>query len=227
MSDAPPNLSRSVEDYLKAIYVLSEQGEPATTSNIAARLSVQPASVTGMVKRLAESGYIRYQPYRGAHLTAVGTREALRILRRHRLLETYLVERLGFTWDDVHEEAERLEHAASDELIERMAAALGHPAHDPHGAPIPTPGGEIEAVDYSTLAEVPSGEVVEIQAVQDDDSERLRYLESQGLLPGTRLSVEARAPFDGPLTIRLGVAGGESQVVGLELARMIYVTAAD
>ena len=138
----PPSkgaLSRSVEDYLKAIYSLTERGGVASTSDLASHLGVQPASVTGMAKRLAESGWARHEPYRGVQLTEDGRLVALRILRRHRILETYLLERLGYTWDDVHDEAERLEHAVSDRLIDRMAEALGDPTHDPHGAPIPTP----------------------------------------------------------------------------------------
>ena len=147
MADETSGLSRSVEDYLKAIYSLGESGEAASNSAIADALEVQPASVTGMVKRLAESGYLEHVPYRGVKLTGEGTREALRILRRHRILETYLTERLGYRWERVHQEAERLEHAASEELIERMAAALENPSHDPHGAPIPTSSGEIGATD--------------------------------------------------------------------------------
>ena len=123
MLDGPRGLSRSVEDYLKAIYSLSEFGRAASTSDVAEALDVQPASVSGMIKRLAESGYVEHLRYRGVRLSAAGTREALRIIRRHRVLETYLARRLGFSWDVVHEEAERLEHAASDELIDRMAAA--------------------------------------------------------------------------------------------------------
>jgi DtxR family Mn-dependent transcriptional regulator len=143
MSAGP--LSRSVEDYLKAIYGLCESGDAASTSAIADALDIQPASVTGMVKRLAESGLLEHVPYRGVRLTSSGTREALRVLRRHRILETYLCERLGFSWEDVHGEAERLEHAASDVLIEKMAAALEFPSHDPHGAPIPTRTGPVAA----------------------------------------------------------------------------------
>lgn len=223
MTDDAPNLSTSVEDYLKVVYALTEQGEAATTSNLAERLGVQPASVTGMVKRLAETGYLEHVPYRGVHLTREGTREALRIIRRHRILEAYLVARLGYSWDDVHEEAERLEHGASDELIDRMAAAMEDPRHDPHGAPIPTRAGEIESTSYVTLADVPEGKSVEIRAVRDDDPERLRYMEARGLLPGTRLSVEERAPFNGPLRVRIVSPEGGAQVVGLNLARKIFV----
>jgi DtxR family transcriptional regulator, Mn-dependent transcriptional regulator len=227
MPPDPPALSRSVEDYLKAIYSLSEQGEPASTSDIAEALDIQPASVSGMVKRLAESGFVEHVPYRGVHLTAQGAREALRIIRRHRILETYLSQRLGYTWDDVHEEAERLEHAASDDLIDRMAAALENPRHDPHGAPIPSRTGDVEVRDHPTLAEVEVGDRVLIRAVRDEDSERLRYMAARGLMPGVLLAVEARAPFNGPLTVRVEGEKGGLQTVGHDLARRIWVSAAE
>ncbi|MEX1257657.1 MAG: metal-dependent transcriptional regulator [Gemmatimonadota bacterium] len=225
--DEGPSLSRSVEDYLKAIYALSESGAAASTSEIAAALEVQPASVSGMIKRLAEFGYVEHAPYRGVHLTPEGSREALRIIRRHRILETYLSQRLGFSWDDVHQEAERLEHAASDALIERMAAALEHPRHDPHGAPIPTPSGDVEATDHPNLADVAVGSRVQIRAVQDEDSDRLRYLEARGLLPGVLLSIDARAPFNGPITVRVGGRRGTLQTIGHDLARRIRVAVAE
>ena len=223
MVDPARGLSRSVEDYLKAVFSLTERGEPASTTALAQLLEIQPASVTGMVKRLAESGLVEHVPYRGVHLTSLGAREALRIVRRHRILETYLVDRLGYAWEDVHDEAERLEHAVSDDLIDRMAHALEHPSHDPHGAPIPTPGGEIEAVDFTSLADTPVGEEVHIRAVDDEDSERLRYMEERGLVPGVRLLVEQRQPFDGPVTILVGGAEGRPEVVGSDLARRIFV----
>jgi DtxR family Mn-dependent transcriptional regulator len=221
------SLSRSVEDYLKVVFNLTERGEAASTSAIADALEVQPASVTGMVKRLAESGLLEHLPYRGVRLTDLGSREALRVIRRHRILETYLAERLGYSWDDVHDEAERLEHAASDQLIERMANALQYPSHDPHGAPIPTSAGEIEAPSFATLADAQKGDQLSIRAVQDEDSERLRYLEARGLKPGVRISVEDRAPFGGPVTVRVGGPDGASQVVGQDLARRIFVSNRD
>lgn len=223
----PRSLSRSVEDYLKAIFNLTERGDAASTSAIADALEVQPASVTGMVKRLAESGLLEHLPYRGVRLTDLGSREALRVIRRHRILETYLSERLGYSWDDVHDEAERLEHAASDQLIERMATSLEDPSHDPHGAPIPTSAGEIEPTDFATLADAQRGDEVDIRAVQDEDAERLRYLEARGLKPGVTLSVEERAPYGGPLTVRVGGPEGQSQVVGQDLARRIFVAPRD
>jgi DtxR family Mn-dependent transcriptional regulator len=217
------SLSRSVEDYLKAVFNLTERGDAASTSAIADALEVQPASVTGMIKRLAETGLLEHLPYKGVRLTDQGSREALRVIRRHRILETYLAERLGYSWDDVHDEAERLEHAASDELIERMATALEDPSHDPHGAPIPTSAGTIEATDFATLADVPRGDEVDIRAVQDEDAERLRYMEARGLKPGVRVCVEERAPYGGPLTVRVGGPDGPAEQVGQDLARRIFV----
>ena len=223
MLDGPPGLSRSVEDYLKAIYSLSEFGRVASTSDVAEALDVQPASVSGMIKRLAESGYVEHLRYRGVRLSASGTREALRIIRRHRVLETYLARRLGYSWDVVHEEAERLEHAASDELIDRMASALEDPSHDPHGSPIPTRSGDVEVTDHLTLAEIPAGTRACIRWVADDDPERLRYMEARGLLPGVSVEVEGRAPFDGPITLRLGDGEAGTQTIGHELATGIRV----
>jgi DtxR family Mn-dependent transcriptional regulator len=216
-------LSRSVEDYLKAIYGLCESGDPASTTAIAEALDIQPASVTGMVKRLAESGLLEHVPYRGVRLTKRGAREALRVLRRHRILETYLCERLGFAWDDVHGEAERLEHAASDELIEKMAAALEFPRHDPHGAPIPTVAGDIEVLGASTLADATPGARVRIRAVRDEDSAHLRSMAAEGLVPGTRVRVAKSQRVAGSVEISLGIDDKESRAVEGALARQIYV----
>jgi DtxR family Mn-dependent transcriptional regulator len=216
-------LSRSVEDYLKAIYGLCEAGDAASTSAIADALDIQPASVTGMVKRLAESGLLEHVPYRGVRLTPRGSREALRVLRRHRILETYLCERLGFSWDDVHGEAERLEHAASDALIEKMAAALEFPLHDPHGAPIPTRAGHIESTDPVTLADARPGDRVRIRAVRDEHSAHLRSMAAEGLVPGARVRVTETQGVAGAVEISLGADHSESRAVQDELARQIYV----
>lgn len=195
------NLSRSVEDYLKAIYRLTAEGGPASTSAVAEALEIQPASVTGMVKRMAETGLLEHVPYKGVELTPAGTREALRVVRRHRILETYLCSRLGFTWDDVHDEAERLEHAASDQLIEQMAKALGFPSHDPHGAPIPTRSGQIETVAYSTLADAGAGARLLVHAVRDEDPEALRSMARTGLIPGARVVVGDAVAKDGSIEV--------------------------
>lgn len=223
MSGHRPRLSRSVEDYLKAIYALCEGGEAAATRDIADRLEVQPASVSGMVKRMAEAELLEHVPYKGVRLTPSGAREALRILRRHRILETYLHERLGYTWDDVHEEAERLEHAVSDRLIERMAVALDDPRQDPHGAPIPDASGAIDPVRYPSLADPDLPRDVVIRAVQDEDAERLRYLEARGLVPGVSLRLQPRIPFDGAVTVRVGGDGGPAETIGPDLAARILV----
>jgi len=220
-------LSRSVEDYLKAIYSLCETGEAASTSAIAGALDIQPASVTGMVKRLAEAGLLEHVPYRGVRLTKPGQLEALRVVRRHRILETYLCERLGFSWDDVHGEAERLEHAASDDLIEKMAAALEFPSHDPHGAPIPTRAGHIEATHPATLADARPGDRLRIRAVRDERSADLRSMAAEGLVPGARVLVAEAQGVEGAVEISLDEPGMESRAVQDQLARQIYVVPDD
>jgi DtxR family Mn-dependent transcriptional regulator len=220
LRDATPPLTRSVEDYLKAIYHLSNQGGFASTSDIAGMLDVAPPSVSGMVKRLSETGLIEHVPYRGVQLTAQGRRAALKMIRRHRILELFLTQQLGYDWGGVHAEAEQLEHAASDELIERMAGALGNPQYDPHGDPIPTAGGEIEEAELVSLAEAPVGAKLELRQVGTQDAARLRYFGEQGLTPGVLLSVTERQPFNGPTSIAL-VPSGEGRVVGLEMARLL------
>ena len=211
-------LTRSVEDYLKVIYNLSLEGRAAATSDIAHRLELSAPSVSGMIKRLSEQGLLEHVPYKGVQLTVEGRRAALRMIRRHRILEVYLVARLGYTWDAVHEEAERLEHAVSDGLVERMAEALGNPEADPHGEPIPTAEGWVEEVQSTPLAEIPAGETVEVRRVTAGDPDRLRYLASVGLQPGAIVTVIERQPFSGP--IRLRVAEQE-RVIGHELAESL------
>jgi len=217
-------LTRSVEDYLKSVFHLTNQGGFATTSGIAGMLEVAPPSVSGMMKRLSETGLIEHVPYRGVQLTPQGRRAALQMIRRHRILEVYLTSKLGYDWGDVHVEAERLEHAVSDKLIERMAVALGEPRYDPHGAPIPTASGEIEEAELVTLADVSVGSTVVIRQVGDEHPDRLRYLAEQGLTPGARLAVIERQPFNGPTTVRLGM---ETRVVGRELAGSLWCAEVD
>jgi DtxR family transcriptional regulator, Mn-dependent transcriptional regulator len=219
MTAAPrDNLTRSVEDYLKAVYHLSAAGAPASTTALAEQLGVAPASVSGMIKRLSEQGWLEHTPYRGAELTPEGRRVALRMLRRHRLVEAYLVGFLGYTWDTVHDEAERLEHAVSDLLVERMALALGDPAVDPHGDPIPAVDGTIAEFLHVPLSDLDVGEAVTIRRVSTSDDQRLRYLAGAGLVPGARVEVTARQPFNGPVTVAVD---GEDRVVGYELAGII------
>jgi DtxR family transcriptional regulator, Mn-dependent transcriptional regulator len=211
-------LTRSVEDYLKAIYQLSPEGRPASTSDIANLLALSAPSVTGMVKRLSEHGLLEHVPYKGVQLTEEGRRAALRMVRRHRLIEAYLVEFLGYSWDTVHEEAERLEHAVSDTMIERMAGALGNPTVDPHGDPIPTADGEVQELACIALSDVPIGETVEISRVQESQPERLRYIASLGLRPGVHVTVMNRQPIDDLVTIKVG---SHKQVIGRELGHAL------
>ncbi len=213
-----------VEDYLKTIYELELVSGAASTNDIAGRLDVAPASVSGMVRRLADQGLLEHERYRGVRLTDEGRRVALGTIRRHRVIETYLTEKLGYRWDLVHDEAERLEHAASDELIDRMAAALGEPTVDPHGAPIPTREGEIHEGEPTTLADLAAGESARIVRVGDDNPALLRYLDELGLALGTLVTVLDRAPFDGPITLRVGAnRAAHEQAIGRNVAAALRV----
>jgi DtxR family transcriptional regulator, Mn-dependent transcriptional regulator len=217
-------LTRSVEDYLKAIYRLSPEGRPASTSEIAHLLELSPASVSGMVKRLSEQGLLEHVPYKGVQLTDDGRRAALRMVRRHRLIEAYLVAFLGYTWDTVHDEAERLEHAVSDTLVERMAAVLGNPTADPHGDPIPAADGSIEEPELIALSNVAPGRTIELRRVDEGQADRLRYIASIGLTPGAVVSVIERQPFQGPITIAVD---GQTHVIGHELGQVLFCAAED
>ena len=201
-----PALTAPVEDYLKAIYDIQQGGGAATTNALAERLDLAPASVSGMIRRLAVQGLIDHEPYRGARLTVAGRTAALRTLRRHRELESYLATILGVPWDDVHAEAEQLEHAASDKLIDRMAQALGDPLFDPHGAPIPTRDGNVDETRHATLADWPVGTRGTVMSVSDKDAAMLRYLGELELRPGAMVQVHARAPYDGPIDVMVGDA---------------------
>ena len=216
-------LTAPAEDCLKAVYELERAGAggPVTTNDLAHRLALAAASVTGMVKRLTGQGLINHARYHGVRLTEQGRRTALRTLRRHRVIETYLVSVLGFGWDTVHAEAERLEHSASDELVDHLAAALGDPAVDPHGAPIPTrDGGIVEGPAGRPLSELAPGERGRIARVEDDDAARLRYLASLGIRPGVEFELVERAPFGGPLTVRVE---GAPRQLGPQLAAQVVV----
>ena len=212
------SLTRSVEDYLKAIYQLSPEGRTASTSEIAHLLALSPPSVTGMVKRLSEQGLLEHVPYRGVQLTVEGRRAALKMVRRHRLIEAYLVEFLGYTWDTVHDEAERLEHAVSDTLVEQMASALGNPDFDPHGDPIPSADGFVHELSGTPLSDVPVGQRVAIHRVQESQPDRLRYMASLGLRPGVQITVIDRQPFDELVTIEVD---GQRHVIGRELSHVL------
>lgn len=213
-------LTAPVEDYLKAIYAIGGGSGAAATNDIAQRLDLAPASVSGMVRRLADQGLLAYERYHGVKLTDSGRRAALRTLRRHRVIEAYLAQALGYEWDRVHEEAERLEHAASDELVDRMAATIGEPEVDPHGAPIPTRDGSVDETVYRSLAELEVGSTGVVVRVSDEDAEMLRYLAELGIVPGKRLSVKAHAPFDGPITLNVS---RQELSIGPALAAQVMV----
>jgi DtxR family transcriptional regulator, Mn-dependent transcriptional regulator len=209
-----------VEDYLKAIWMLQQMESPVSTSRIAERLQLTAAAVTAMVKRLADQKLLRHEPYYGVTLTATGELAALRIIRRHRVLELFLSEILGYSWEAVHEEAERLEHAASDELIQRLARLLGEPDRDPHGSVIPTATGEIDTAEYPALSTVQPGTAARVLEVQVSQPDQLRYLGSLALYPGAEVEVTELAPFHGPVSL---LVNGQARVLSRSLADRIRV----
>lgn len=212
-------LSVSVGDYVKAIWEIAGN-ESVSTSEVSAQLSVSPASVTSMMKRLQEMGLVEYERYRGASLTGLGEAEALRIVRRHRLIETFLIEHLGYSWENVHEEAERLEHAVSDEFTGRLAKMLGDPDRDPHGDLIPDADGTIAVESSLSLADVEAGQRVRILRV-NDESERLVYLGERGLIPGSEITVAEVRDLDGVVTVENDA--GDAHSLGSPLAASIFV----
>ncbi len=217
-------LSPPIEDYLKTIYLLREREGAATTTAIAAALEVTPASVTGMIKKLAELKLVRHTPYQGVELTKSGEKIALEMVRHHRLLELFLMEALGYTWDEVHTEAHVLEHVISEEFEERMAARLGNPTVDPHGDPIPAKDGTIAAVKERALLTMQVGESAQITHLNDTNSEMLRYAANLGLKPNTRLTLIEAEPFGGSLRVKIGKA---EKSIGRELAAQIFVSSKD
>ena len=216
-------LSEAVQDYLKVIYKLQERAGAVSTSALAEAMEVTAASVTGMMKRLASLKLVRHSPYQGVVLSKAGQKMALEIIRHHRLLELYLAEALGYSWDKVHQEAERLEHVISEEFEEKIFEALGRPTRDPHGDPIPAKDGTVVAGDHERLSDLEPGATGVIRQVCDSDAEMLRYLGTRGLVPDTPLEVLDKAPFNGPLTVR---TRRTSHVLGRELATHIWVEAA-
>jgi len=217
---AAADLTAPAEDYLKAVYELEREGTAAATTDLASRLRVAPASVTGMVRRLAGQGLLTHERYRGVRLTASGRRAALRTIRRHRVIEAYLVRALGYGWDEVDVEAERLEHAASDRFVDRMAEAIGEPTVDPHGAPIPSREGAVADTEYRPLADLADGVTADVMQVSDDDPSLLRYLDDLAIALGSTVRVVDRAPFGGPITLAVGRA---QRVVGPALAERVLV----
>lgn len=218
--DLSGRITPAIEDYLKAIYTLQLQHGVVTTSVLGAQRGFKPGSITGMLKKLAEMGLVTHVPYQGVQLTDIGEKIALEVIRHHRLLELYLVEALGYSWDEVHEEAERLEHHISEKFEERIAAHLGQPTVDPHGDPIPSIEGTVPDCASLCLAELPVGARARIVRVSDQDAERLRYLASLGLVPGADVQVTASAPFDGPITVLID---HEEHSIDRRLARTLLV----
>ena len=217
-------LSQAVEDYLKAIFEVQRDHGKVATTVLAERMGVAPASATGMIKKLAGLKLVRHSPYQGVVLTRAGEKLALEVLRHHRLLELYLAEALGYTWDQVHDEACRLEHVISEEFEDKIYEALGRPTRDPHGEPIPTKDGKMPNADHESLSDLPPGVTGVISQVSKSNPEILRYLGARGLIPEATVEVVEKAPFEGPLTVR---TGENSYVLGRQLASHIRVELGD
>lgn len=218
-------LSQAVEDYIKCIYSLEvDLGDGVSTTNIAESLGVSSASVTNMIKRLAKMGLVKYESYYGTTLTESGRKIALEIIRHHRLLELYLKEVMGYSWDEVHDEAEKLEHHISERFEDKIAELLNDPTHDPHGDPIPSKDGVMPEISKRSLAAISEGRQWLIGRVVDQNPELLRYLEKIGLIPGVEVEVTEKAPLKGPITLKIE---GREQVIGYEVAVNVYVVKAE
>lgn len=224
--------TEAVEDFLKTVYQLQQQIDPVPTTLIASALNIQAPSVTEMIKRLSkirtksgtEVSLLDYMPYRGVRLSADGEKIALEVVRHHRLIELYLSEALGYSWDEVHDEAERLEHVISEQFESRIAAALGHPNTDPHGDPIPALDGTIPDLRVRLLSELNADDTVQISRIADQSPEVLRYLSELGLTPGTRIMVVARSPLNDTITFRSSEADTDPRTISMQVARQVLVT---
>lgn len=219
--------SQSVEDYLKTIYKLESEtpsDKGVSTSRLADEMSVANASVTNMLKRLSDMKMVKYESYYGSRLTEAGQKIALEIIRHHRLLELYLKEILGYSWDEVHEEAEKLEHHISEQFEDKIAELLNHPTEDPHGDPIPTKDGKMPHIQLKALHSVPFETPFIVRRVKNQNPELLRYLEKQGLIPGVKVEVLQKEPFDGPIKVKV-----ENQTVTIanNIAEDIFVVESD
>lgn len=215
-------LTISIQDYLKSIYELTENGESASTNALAKKLNISPPSVTGMVQKLASAkpALVEYQKHQGVTLTKEGRKAALEVIRHHRLLEAWLVQTLGYSWDEVHEEAERLEHVISEDFERRIAAAMGHPTRDPHGELIPTADLKMPSDDSLPLSALRRNQTAIVQRVKASETDLLRYLEGLGLVPGAQIEVKDYSPFDHNLTVKVG---RKSHVLGLSITSKIFV----
>jgi len=215
-------LTQNIQDYLKAIYSLTENAGSASTTALAARLGIKAGSVTGMIQKLASSTppLVIYSKHQGVTLTPDGERAALEVIRHHRLLEAYLVEMLGYSWDEVHEEAEKLEHVISEGFERRIAAAMGHPLRDPHGELIPSADLKMPLVDSTPLSALRKDQTGKILSIKGAEADLLRYLDELGLKPGAEFEVKEYSPFDHNLTIKVG---RKSTVLGLNITNKIFV----
>jgi DtxR family Mn-dependent transcriptional regulator len=216
-----PRITASMEDYLKAVYRLENDGAPVTTQRLADELKFSGPSVTNMVKRLAELKLLTHNPYHGVQLTQAGQQVALEVVRHHRLLELYLSEALGYDWDQVHAEAERLEHHVSEELEARMERVLGYPEFDPHGDPIPSRTGEVPDRREGSLTDLEIGASEVVTRVSDRNPDHLRFLGEMGLKPGTELKMLEKMPFGGPVRVEIE---GTEHLVPIAVAETIRVS---
>ncbi len=212
--------NRTTEDYIKNIYKLQKEGEMVTTSALAESLRLSDPSITDMVKRLSEKGFVRYTPYKGVELTSGGKTMAMKILRRHRLWEMFLVRYLGYTWDQIHDEAERLEHATSDLLEQKLDELLGFPSVDPHGDPIPSVDGRVHHAVHMALAACEAGQHVCVTRVSDGEPRILQHAARLGVGLRTRLVIQEKLPFDGSMTLLLE---GREVFVSREVTEAIFV----
>src|SRR5437870_1441327 len=225
MQKSIQELAPRISDCLKVIYAMQERGLKVTTSAVHEQLGVSDATVTMLFKDFAEAGWVEHTPYRGVRLTPLGERKAMEVIRHHRLLELYLARELGYSWDKVHDEADKLEHVISEEFEDKLDALLGHPTVDPHGDPIPSKEGIISARKGCTLLQLQEGQSALVLRVSDQDPEKLRYLGQLGLYPEARVELVGRAPFGGPLHIRVGEKSQQVEhMLGPELAEHIIVT---
>lgn len=216
------SLTISIQDYLKHIYELTENGESASTNALAEKLNIRAPSVTGMIQKLAscKPPLVEYQKHQGVTLTKEGKKAALEVIRHHRLLEAWLVQTLGYSWDEVHEEAERLEHVISEDFERRIATAMGHPLRDPHGELIPTADLKMPLEDSTPLSALRPNQKGRVQCVKAADTDLLRHLEGLGLVPGAEIEVEEYSPFDHNLTVKVG---RKTAVLGLNITSKIYI----
>jgi DtxR family Mn-dependent transcriptional regulator len=219
-ADDPTTATVAEEEYLQSLFWLQEAGLPMTGANLSRAMQLSAPTVHEMVGRLERDGYISRAADRAITFTPAGAEHAEGIVRRHRLIERFLTDVLGIPWDEVHEEAERLEHAASAELVERMATALGHPTEDPHGAPIPTALGRVDERRLESIADLPLGASARVVRMSDRDPAFLRYLAARGIRPGAAVRVSAREPFDGPITLAVDHS---THTMGTAVAARVYV----